>query len=321
MRPYDWQFGASVQHELVPRLSVEAGYNRRWWGNFFVTDNVLTTAADYDTYGIVIPQHENLPGGGQHGVVRGDHAGGGRAWRPELHDERDRLRRRAHGVLAGRGLHRDGAAGQRPHRAGRHQHGTRRPQQLRRHPRRCPSCSARRGSIRATSRKSGRPRSGASPRTRSRRSTCWSAPACGRSKPPRAAASPPTGCRWPRTTSCRTLVIAQSLGRLPANALATGTTTVNLLNPGELYTLERINLVDMRFAKILRFGGPAAGRRRRPVQPVQLERHHQLSADLRVPDQRRRVADADGDRGAASRAVPRDVQLLIHEWLLPAGRV
>jgi len=48
-------------------------------------------------------------------------------------------------------------------------------------------------------------------------------------------------------------IIAQSLGRLPANALATGTTTVNLLNPGQLYTLERTTLVDMRFAKILRF--------------------------------------------------------------------
>jgi hypothetical protein len=50
-------------------------------------------------------------------------------------------------------------------------------------------------------------------------------------------------------------VIAQSLGRLPANSLPTGTTTVGLLNPGVLYTLERINLVDMRFAKILRFAG------------------------------------------------------------------
>jgi hypothetical protein len=49
--------------------------------------------------------------------------------------------------------------------------------------------------------------------------------------------------------------IQQALGRLPANALATGTTTVNLLNPGELYALERTTLVDMRFAKILRFGG------------------------------------------------------------------
>jgi hypothetical protein len=49
-------------------------------------------------------------------------------------------------------------------------------------------------------------------------------------------------------------IITQSLGRLPANALATGTTTLNLLNPGLLYALERINLVDMRFAKIFRFG-------------------------------------------------------------------
>jgi hypothetical protein len=54
------------------------------------------------------------------------------------------------------------------------------------------------------------------------------------------------------------LVIQQSLGRLPANALATGTTTVNMLKPGQLYNLERTNLMDMRFAKILRFGGRRA---------------------------------------------------------------
>ena len=50
-------------------------------------------------------------------------------------------------------------------------------------------------------------------------------------------------------------VIQQSLGRLPANALPTGLTTVNLLNPGELYALERTNVVDMRFAKIVGFAG------------------------------------------------------------------
>jgi hypothetical protein len=47
--------------------------------------------------------------------------------------------------------------------------------------------------------------------------------------------------------------IVQTLGRLPANALPTGTTTLNVLNPGELYSLERVNLVDMRFAKLFRF--------------------------------------------------------------------
>jgi hypothetical protein len=50
-------------------------------------------------------------------------------------------------------------------------------------------------------------------------------------------------------------VILGALGRLPANASITQTTTVNLLKAGELYTLGRINLVDMRFAKIFRFTG------------------------------------------------------------------
>ena len=72
----------------------------------------------------------NLPGGGGTASFVAITPAASRAGRAELHDERDRLRRRAHGVLAGRGLHRDGAVGQRPHRAGRHQHRTRRSQQL-----------------------------------------------------------------------------------------------------------------------------------------------------------------------------------------------
>ena len=33
IRPYDWQFGVSIQQEIVPRVSVDVSYNRRWWGN------------------------------------------------------------------------------------------------------------------------------------------------------------------------------------------------------------------------------------------------------------------------------------------------
>ncbi len=40
VRPYDWQFGVGVQQEMLPRVSVDVSYNRRWWGNFFVTDNL-----------------------------------------------------------------------------------------------------------------------------------------------------------------------------------------------------------------------------------------------------------------------------------------
>ncbi len=64
VRPYDWQFGASVQQELMPRLSLEVSYNRRWFGNFFVTDNIRTTAADYDRWTVAVPQSALLPDAG-----------------------------------------------------------------------------------------------------------------------------------------------------------------------------------------------------------------------------------------------------------------
>ena len=48
LRPEDWSFGASVQREIVPRVSMEVGYYRRWWGNTTVTDNLAVTAADFD---------------------------------------------------------------------------------------------------------------------------------------------------------------------------------------------------------------------------------------------------------------------------------
>jgi hypothetical protein len=49
-------------------------------------------------------------------------------------------------------------------------------------------------------------------------------------------------------------VVRTLLGRLPANALASGNTTVDLLVPGALYPLERRTQLDMRFAKIFRVG-------------------------------------------------------------------
>ena len=127
VRPYDWQFGVSVQHELVPRVSIEAAYNRRWWGNFFVTDNTLTSASGLRHLFDRHPGAREPAGRRQPRSVRRHHTGGGRPGRPELHDDRNRLRPRAHVLLAGRGLHGDGAAGQRFHHPGRHQHGTRGP--------------------------------------------------------------------------------------------------------------------------------------------------------------------------------------------------
>jgi hypothetical protein len=63
-RPYDWGFGLSIQHELRPRVSVEASYNRRWWGNRSVVDNLAVGSTDYNAYSVVAPRDVRLPDGG-----------------------------------------------------------------------------------------------------------------------------------------------------------------------------------------------------------------------------------------------------------------
>jgi hypothetical protein len=68
VRSNDWQIGASVQQQLLPRVSVEVGYFRRWLNNFTITDNLLTTAADYTGYSIAAPSDSRLPGGGGYTV-------------------------------------------------------------------------------------------------------------------------------------------------------------------------------------------------------------------------------------------------------------
>jgi hypothetical protein len=72
VRPYDWQFGLSVQQEVLPRVSVEAGYYRRWWPIFTtadVTDNLNVTAADYTRFAVTAPSDPRLPNGGNYQVA------------------------------------------------------------------------------------------------------------------------------------------------------------------------------------------------------------------------------------------------------------
>jgi hypothetical protein len=68
IRPNDWQIGASVQQQLMPRVSVEFGYFWRWLGNFTATDNTAVSAADFNAYSITAPSDPRLPGGGGYSV-------------------------------------------------------------------------------------------------------------------------------------------------------------------------------------------------------------------------------------------------------------
>jgi hypothetical protein len=64
VRPGDWQLGASIQQEVLPRVAVELGYQRRWLVNFIVTDNLARSAEDHTPFSIVAPTDSRLPNGG-----------------------------------------------------------------------------------------------------------------------------------------------------------------------------------------------------------------------------------------------------------------
>jgi hypothetical protein len=64
VRPTDTQLAAGIQREILPRLTAEVTYHRRWFGNFTATDNVLVHPSDYSPYSIVAPVDPRLPNGG-----------------------------------------------------------------------------------------------------------------------------------------------------------------------------------------------------------------------------------------------------------------
>ena len=67
-RGFNWEASAAIQHEILPRMSVNAGYFRRSYGNFLSTDNLNIGPADYSPYCATAPIDSRLPDGGGYQV-------------------------------------------------------------------------------------------------------------------------------------------------------------------------------------------------------------------------------------------------------------
>lgn len=60
----NWEYAASVTQEVMPRLSVDAGYYRRVQNNFTATDNLDVAPTDFNPFCVTSPRDPRLPGGG-----------------------------------------------------------------------------------------------------------------------------------------------------------------------------------------------------------------------------------------------------------------
>jgi hypothetical protein len=69
VRPGDWQIGATLQQQVIPRVSIEVGYVRRWLTNFYVTDNLAVSPSDFTQFSVVAPSDPRLPGSGGYTIA------------------------------------------------------------------------------------------------------------------------------------------------------------------------------------------------------------------------------------------------------------
>jgi hypothetical protein len=59
-RNYNWEFSAGIQHEILPRVSVDVSYYRRIYGNFQMQKANALTAADFDKFQFTVPTDPRL---------------------------------------------------------------------------------------------------------------------------------------------------------------------------------------------------------------------------------------------------------------------
>ena len=257
VRPYDWQFAASVQQQVLPRVSVEFGYSRRSWGNLTFTDNRAVGPADFDQYRFTVPTHPDLPTSGQQlsyymlkpaafGRVDNYLALASDYGRPDV-------------LLAGPRDDGERADEQRPHAAGRLHHRRRRARPVR-------ACSPAPRAVFAAAGRCSPTRTWRPAASRSRGCAAWRGLAnyvvpkidvqvsgIMRSQPNVLATNDPGSNGLSQSANYfepAANVVAQ-LGRpVAGNAPQV---TLDLARLGDVYPA-RLNTVDMRVSKILRFG-------------------------------------------------------------------
>src|SRR5262245_26731352 len=70
VRPNDYQSTFTLQHEIIPRLSAELSYAHRRFHGFFVTDDLnRPVAGSYETYTLTAPSDSRLPNGGGYPIA------------------------------------------------------------------------------------------------------------------------------------------------------------------------------------------------------------------------------------------------------------
>jgi hypothetical protein len=68
-RAYNWEFTTSVTQEIMPRMSVDVQYARRWYGNIRVMDDLSASPSDYTAVPITAPADSRLPNGGGYALT------------------------------------------------------------------------------------------------------------------------------------------------------------------------------------------------------------------------------------------------------------
>jgi hypothetical protein len=247
VRPNDWQWGITVQQQVIPRVSLEAAYNRRWFSGAKVTDNSLRGPADYDQFTILAPQDPRLPGGGGYPIALSmvTAAAAARGAQNYVTFETDFGPERTsywHGVdVTMNARLRQGLTLQLGTQTGRAVQDS------------CASARVIDGTTQTTIKDLRNCRNVDPFQTTIRGLASYTVPKVDvlvsgtvRSQP-----ELPLAASWPVPNT----VIQSLTGRLPPGGLAAGNTSVDILdNDHRLYAGNRRTQIDMRFAKILKFG-------------------------------------------------------------------